>query len=64
MERQSDCSSAPDSLSPLFAIAAWSVKRSQEAFGDGDHRGAGFLLGDDAVEVDDPIGWEPLARRD
>jgi hypothetical protein len=44
-----------------FAIASfWSVERSQEAFGDGDYRGGWFLLDDDAVEVDDPIGWEPL----
>jgi hypothetical protein len=44
-----------------FAIASfWSVERSQEAFGDGDYRGGWFLLDDDAAEVDDPIGWEPL----
>jgi hypothetical protein len=44
-----------------FAIASfWSVERSQEAFGDGDYRQGWFLLDDDAVEVDDPIGWEPL----
>jgi hypothetical protein len=44
-----------------FAIASfWSVERSQEAFGDGDYRGGWYLLDDDAVEVDDPTGWEPL----
>ena len=43
------------------AIASfWGVERSLEAFGDGDYRGGWFLLDDDAVEVDDPIGWEPL----
>ena len=63
----------PMSLAPLdgtlvrlfvctgFAIASfWSVERCQEAFGDGDYRGGWFLLDDDAVEVDDPIGWTPL----
>jgi hypothetical protein len=46
-----------------FAIASfWSVERSQEVFGDGDYRGGWFLLDDDAVEVDDPMGWEPLTH--
>ena len=44
-----------------FAIASfWGVERCQDAFGDGDYRGGWFLLDDDVVEVDDPIGWEPL----
>jgi hypothetical protein len=45
-----------------FAIASfWSVERSQKAFGDGGYRAGWFLLDDDEVEVDDPIGWEPLS---
>ena len=48
-------------VSAGFAIASfWGVERCQEAFGDGDYRGGWFLLHDDAVEVDGPIGWEPL----
>ena len=44
-----------------FAIASfWRVERCQEAFGDGDYRAGWFLLDDDAVEVDDPTGWERL----
>ena len=44
-----------------FAIASfWSVERCQEAFGDGDYRAGWFLLDDEAVEVDDPTGWERL----
>ena len=41
-----------------FAIASfWGVERCQDA---SDYREGWFLLDDDAVEVDDPIGWEPL----
>ena len=48
-------------VSTGFANASfWGVERSQEAFGDGQYRGGWFLLDDDVVEVDDPIGWEPL----
>jgi hypothetical protein len=43
-----------------FAIASfWSVERSQAAFGAADYRGGWFLLDDETVEVDGPIGWEP-----
>ena len=41
-----------------FAIGSfWSVERSQKAFGDGSYRAGCFLLDNDEVEVDDPIGW-------
>jgi hypothetical protein len=44
------------------AIASfWSAERSRKAFGPGDYREGWFLLDDDAVELDEPIGWEPLA---
>jgi hypothetical protein len=38
----------------------WSEERSREAFGAGDYRAGWYLLDDDAIELDDPIGWEPL----
>ncbi len=61
-------SSAPLDGTPIrlfvsagFAIASfWGLERCQDAFGDGDYREGWFLLDDDAVEVDGPIGWEPL----
>jgi hypothetical protein len=44
------------------AIASfWSAERSRKAFGPGDYREGWFLLDDDAVELDEPMGWEPLA---
>jgi hypothetical protein len=43
------------------AIASfWSAERSRKAFGPGDYREGWFLLDDDAVELDEPMGWEPL----
>ena len=43
------------------AIASfWSAERSQRAFGPGDYRAGWYLLDNDAIELDDPIGWEPL----
>ena len=43
------------------AIASfWSAERSREAFGPGDYRAGWYLLDNDAIELDDPIGWEPL----
>ena len=43
------------------AIASfWSEERSQRAFGAGDYRAGWYLLDDDAIELDVPIGWEPL----
>ncbi len=45
------------------AIASfWSAGRSQKAFGAGDYRAGWYLLDDDAVELDDPMGWEPLTH--
>ena len=38
----------------------WSEERSRKAFGDGDYRAGWYLLDDDAIELDHPIGWEPL----
>jgi hypothetical protein len=31
-------------------------------FGAGPYRAGWFLLDDDAVELDDPMGWEPLTH--
>jgi hypothetical protein len=46
------------------AIASfWSAERSQKAFGAGDYRAGWYLLDDDAVELDDPMGWEPLIHQ-
>jgi len=43
------------------AIASfWSAERSRKAFGPGDYREGWFLLDDDVVELDEPMGWEPL----
>jgi hypothetical protein len=45
------------------AVASyWSAERSQTAFGAGDYRAGWFLLDDDTVELNDLIGWEPLAH--
>ena len=45
------------------AVASyWSAERSQTAFGADDHRAGWFLLDDDTVELNDPIGWEPLTQ--
>jgi hypothetical protein len=62
-------SSAPFDGTPvrLFVFAGcaiasfWSEDRSQKAFGPGDYRAGWYLLDDDAVELDEPMGWEPLA---
>jgi len=46
-----------------FAIASfWSKERCQTTFGAGDYRAGWYLLDDDAVELDDPVGWEPLTQ--
>jgi|SRR5262245_5124270 hypothetical protein len=48
-------------ISAGSAIAScWSEERSRGAFGAGDYRAGWYLLDDDAIELDDPIGWEPL----
>ena len=48
-------------VSAGWAIASfWSEERSQKAFGAGDYRPGWYLLDDDSVELDDPMGWKPL----
>jgi hypothetical protein len=50
-------------ISASAAIASfWSEERSQKVFGAGHYRAGWFLLDDDAVELDDPMGWEPLTH--
>jgi len=50
-------------VSAGHAIASfWSAERSQEAFGDGEHRGGWFLLDDEAVEPCS-IAMRPAAMR-
>jgi hypothetical protein len=45
------------------AIASfWSKERCQKTFGAGDYRAGWYLLDDDAIELDDPMGWEPLVH--
>jgi hypothetical protein len=45
------------------AIASfWSAERSEKSFGAGDYRAGWFLFGDDAIELNDPMGWEPIAH--
>jgi len=61
-------SSAPLDGTPIRLFASvgsaiasfWSAERSRKAFGDGDYRAGWFLLDDEAIELDDPMGWEPL----
>jgi hypothetical protein len=38
----------------------WSAERSRKEFGAGDYRAGWFLLGDDTIELDASMGWEPL----
>ena len=46
------------------AIASfWSAERCRKAFGAGDYRAGWYLFDDDAVELDDPIGWEPVTHQ-
>jgi hypothetical protein len=48
-------------LSVGFVIASfWSEDRSQRAFGPGDYRAGWYLVDDEAIEIDRPVGWEPL----
>jgi hypothetical protein len=61
-------SSAPVDGTPVrlliavgFVIASfWSEERSHRALGPGDYRAGWYSVDDDAIEVDDPVGWEPL----
>jgi hypothetical protein len=64
-------SSAPLNGTPvrLFVFAGsviasfWSEERCRETFGAGDYREGWYLVDDDVVELDDPLGWEPLCAR-
>jgi hypothetical protein len=38
----------------------WTEERSQKEFGARDYRVGWYLLDDDAIEFDDPMGWQPL----
>ena len=38
----------------------WSEERCQKTFGVGCYRAGWYLLHDDTIELDDPLGWEPL----
>jgi hypothetical protein len=43
------------------AVASFRTEeRSQKEFGAGDYRVGWYLLDDDAIEFDDPMGWQPL----
>jgi hypothetical protein len=63
-------SSAPLDGTPLrlFVFAGsviasvWSEGRCRETFGAGDYRGGWYLLDDDTIELDEPMGWEPLTH--
>ena len=61
-------SSAPLDGTPVRLFASigtalasfWTEERSQKEFGAGDYRVGWYLLDDDAIEFDDPMGWQPL----
>ena len=63
-------SSAPLDGTPVRLFASlgsviasfWTAERSRKAFGAGNYRAGWFLLDDEAVELDDPMGWEPLTH--
>ena len=45
------------------AIASfWTAERSRKAFGARNYCAGWFLLDDDAVELNNPTGWEPLTH--
>ena len=56
MAHQSVCWAAQALQSPLFGV--WKVAKKLSEMGD--YRAGWFLLDDEAVEVDDPTGWERL----
>jgi hypothetical protein len=49
-------------LCRLLHRSFWSEERCRETFGAGDYRAGWYLLDDDAVELDHPMGWEPLTH--
>ena len=63
-------SSAPLDGTPVRLFASlgsviasfWSAERCREAFGEGDYRAGWFLLDDEAIELDNPQGWEPVTQ--
>jgi hypothetical protein len=51
---------------PVGALGR-SLERSRRGgrrgtFGAGDYRAGWYLRDDDAIELDDPMGWEPLSQ--
>jgi hypothetical protein len=68
--RSRPMSSAPLDGTPVRLFASlgsaiasfWTAERSRKAFGAGDYRAGWFLLDDDAVELNNPMGWEPLTH--
>jgi hypothetical protein len=60
-------SSAPHDGTPVRLVLAtgcaigsfWSEERSQKTFGPGNYRPGWYLLDDDSVELDAPLGWAP-----
>ena len=59
MERWFVCSSLLDARLHHFGARNAPRKRS----GLGTDRAGWYLLDDDAVELDEPMGWEPLAKK-
>jgi hypothetical protein len=46
------------------AIASfWTAERFRKAFGAGPYRPGWFLLDDEAIELGNPMGWEPLTHK-
>jgi hypothetical protein len=58
MERQSDCSPLSGPRLHRFGQLNDPGKR----LGRGTIVRAGFLLDDEAIELDNPMGWEPLTH--
>ena len=38
----------------------WNAERCRETFGEGGYRTGWYLLADGVIELDEPMGWEPL----
>jgi len=56
MERRSDCFASIGSA----IVSFWTEERSQKEFRAGDYHVGWYLLDDDAIEFDYPMGWQPL----
>jgi hypothetical protein len=37
-------------------------ERCRDVFGAGDYRAGWYSLDDDVIELDEPMGWEPLSH--